>query len=77
MYFIRFGSGYLSQSRKLQRTLIKASNTSLNKKTSQFLRGFVPEAGIEPAQPCGYWFLRPARLPIPPSGRYFNAGAST
>ena len=29
---------------------------------------FVPEAGVEPAQPCGHWCLRPARLPIPPSG---------
>jgi hypothetical protein len=24
----------------------------------------VPRAGIEPAQPCGHWCLRPARLPI-------------
>lgn len=31
----------------------------------------VPGAGIEPAQPCGHWCLRPARLPIPPSGHYF------
>jgi hypothetical protein len=29
----------------------------------------VPGAGIEPAQPCSYWCLRPARLPIPPSGQ--------
>ena len=29
----------------------------------------VPGAGVEPAQPCGHWCLRPARLPIPPSGR--------
>ena len=28
----------------------------------------VPRAGVEPAQPCSYWCLRPARLPIPPSG---------
>ena len=33
---------------------------------------FVPGAGIEPAQPCGYWCLRPARLPIPPSGQLFG-----
>ena len=26
----------------------------------------VPKAGIEPAQTRVYWFLRPARLPIPP-----------
>jgi hypothetical protein len=29
----------------------------------------VPGAGIEPAQHCYHWCLRPARLPIPPSGR--------
>ena len=29
---------------------------------------FVPRAGVEPAQPRGHWCLRPARLPIPPSG---------
>ena len=29
----------------------------------------VPGAGIEPAQHCCHWCLRPARLPIPPSGR--------
>jgi hypothetical protein len=28
----------------------------------------VPGAGIEPAQHCYHWCLRPARLPIPPSG---------
>ena len=28
----------------------------------------VPGAGVEPAQPCGHWCLRPTRLPIPPSG---------
>ena len=32
------------------------------------LSRLVPEAGIEPAQPCDYWFLRPTRLPIPPPG---------
>ena len=30
--------------------------------------GFVPRAGVEPARPCGHRCLRPARLPIPPSG---------
>ena len=30
--------------------------------------GRVPGAGVEPAQPRGHWCLRPARLPIPPSG---------
>ncbi len=28
----------------------------------------VPGAGIEPARTCIHWFLRPTRLPIPPSG---------
>ncbi len=32
----------------------------------------VPGAGVEPAQPCGHWCLRPARLPIPPSGQIFG-----
>ncbi len=27
----------------------------------------VPGGGIEPPQPNGYWFLRPTRLPVPPS----------
>ncbi len=31
---------------------------------------FVPGAGIEPARVLPHWFLRPARLPIPPSGRF-------
>ena len=30
----------------------------------------VPGAGIEPARHCCHWCLRPARLPIPPSGLY-------
>ncbi len=30
---------------------------------------FVPGAGIEPAQHRCHWCLRPARLPIPPSGQ--------
>lgn len=29
----------------------------------------VPGAGIEPARENSHWFLRPARLPIPPSGQ--------
>ena len=29
----------------------------------------VPGAGVEPAQYCYHWCLRPARLPVPPSGR--------
>ena len=32
----------------------------------------VPGVGIEPTQPCGYWCLRPARLPIPPSGHLIS-----
>ena len=35
----------------------------------------VPGAGVEPAQPCGHWCLRPARLPIPPSGQLLVNGA--
>ena len=35
--------------------------------TGDFL---VPEAGIEPALVLPHWFLRPARLPIPPLGLY-------
>ena len=30
---------------------------------------FVPRAGIEPAWRLIHWCLRPARLPIPPSGQ--------
>jgi hypothetical protein len=26
----------------------------------------VPEEGVEPTHPCGYWILSPARLPVPP-----------
>jgi site-specific DNA recombinase len=38
-------------------------------KTRSHSRSFsVPGAGIEPAQHCCHWCLRPARLPIPPSG---------
>jgi hypothetical protein len=32
----------------------------------------VPGAGIEPAQHRCHWCLRPARLPIPPSGHYHS-----
>ena len=34
--------------------------------------GSVPGAGIEPAQHRCHWCLRPARLPIPPSGHNHN-----
>ena len=30
----------------------------------------VPGTGLEPAQPCDHWSLKPARLPISPSGQY-------
>ena len=39
----------------------------------------VPGAGIEPARTFVHWFLRPTRLPIPPSGRggcEFGCGGS-
>jgi hypothetical protein len=29
----------------------------------------VPLAGIEPARPCGHWFLKPARLPFHHKGK--------
>ena len=28
--------------------------------------GLVPREGLEPTRPCGHWYLKPARLPIPP-----------
>jgi hypothetical protein len=34
----------------------------------------VPGAGIEPARENSHWFLRPARLPIPPSGHVVKDG---
>ncbi|MEY2830408.1 MAG: hypothetical protein RIQ33_2266 [Bacteroidota bacterium] len=34
----------------------------------QAFEALVPRAGVEPAQPLSYRFLRPTRLPIPPSG---------
>jgi hypothetical protein len=30
--------------------------------------GLVPGVGLEPTQYCYHWCLRPARLPVPPSG---------
>ncbi len=32
----------------------------------------VPRAGIEPAQYCYHWCLRPTRLPIPPPGQIID-----
>ena len=29
----------------------------------------VPRKGLEPSQPCGHRYLKPARLPIPPPGQ--------
>jgi hypothetical protein len=29
----------------------------------------VPRTGLEPARRCQHWSLKPARLPIPPSGQ--------
>ncbi len=31
--------------------------------------GLVPRKGLEPPRPCGHWYLKPARLPIPPPGQ--------
>ena len=39
----------------------------------------LPKKGLEPPRPCGHWYLKPARLPIPPPGRSrrrFRTGAS-
>ena len=47
---------------------------TVRKKQVEIPAFFVPGAGVEPAQPCGYWCLRPARLPIPPSGLVFSGG---
>lgn len=55
-------------------SLIKATSDNYGKKknrTSQKTReksGSVPGAGVEPAWRLIHWCLRPARLPIPPSG---------
>ena len=38
---------------------------------------FVPRAGIEPAWRLIHWCLRPARLPIPPSGLKCGAKIET
>ena len=34
----------------------------------------VPRRGLEPPRPCGHWHLKPARLPIPPSGHGLVVG---
>ena len=39
-------------------------------KASQLLERLVPRAGVEPARACTHGCLRPARLPIPPSGQF-------
>ena len=44
---------------------IKKSCKSLTCRTLFFV---VPGAGVEPARILLHWCLRPARLPIPPSG---------
>ncbi len=33
-----------------------------------FALSLVRMRGLEPPRPCGHWHLKPARLPIPPSG---------
>ncbi len=43
-------------------------HAEIKKAKSQCLRFVVPGAGIEPARELPHWFLRPTRLPIPPSG---------
>jgi site-specific DNA recombinase len=39
------------------------------KRSRSLHSGTVPRAGVEPARPCDHRCLRPARLPIPPSGQ--------
>src|SRR5215207_4551199 len=39
------------------------------------LLAVVPRAGVEPARCCHHWCLRPARLPIPPSGQKLRQDA--
>ncbi len=55
--------------------LLVSFQTELNRIKKQTIKYliicFVPGTGLEPAHPCGHWSLKPARLPIPPSGRYF------
>ena len=36
----------------------------------------MPRRGLEPPRPNGHWHLKPARLPIPPSG-HINITIST
>ena len=48
---------------------LKKNKRSNCLKIKQLLLFVVPGAGVEPAQPRGHWCLRPARLPIPPSGQ--------
>ena len=45
--------------------------------TRVYLHLFVPRPGVEPGWKWIHWCLRPARLPIPPSGHnwLFNCGA--
>ena len=47
--------------------LVRPACGSLSINTS-----YVPRTGVEPARPCGHWSLKPARLPIPPSGHLGN-----
>jgi site-specific DNA recombinase len=64
-----------SQTNQLVTLIASTINELPQKKTEQIpiienLSCSVPGAGIEPAQPCDYWFLRPTRLPVPPSGQF-------
>src|SRR5262245_60557055 len=34
----------------------------------------VPRRRLELPRPCGHWYLKPARLPIPPPGRRSRCG---
>lgn len=67
VHLIEVLSGYSTDSARglneLNRRLLEAEGDNIRK-----LEISVPGAGIEPARDCSHWFLRPTRLPIPPSG---------
>jgi hypothetical protein len=50
----------------LDRKIKRAFEVSLK----AFFVYYVPRTGIEPVRYCYHWFLRPARLPVPPPGLF-------
>ena len=69
------GKSYRTESYNLVLDLIYKQTNALrgdkNKNGESFstFSALVPGAGIEPARVLPHWCLRPARLPIPPSGQ--------